>query len=135
MIKVTANNGSENYLIEISSQTKNIVIADEPKDKGGQDNGFSPKELLAASLAACTNATVRMYCTRKSWDLKNVHIQIELIEEVGKTNFNMVLQFEGDLDEKQRQRLLSVANACPIHKILTHEIIVETKLINNVVPK
>lgn len=129
MVKVTANNGKENYLIEIGSSSGNIVIADEPKDKGGQDKGFSPKELLAASLAACTSATVRMYCNRKEWDLTNVHVQIELIEEEGKTIFNRKLQFEGNLDETQRHRLLNVANACPVHKILTHAISDDTILL------
>ncbi|HMK03388.1 MAG TPA: OsmC family protein [Ferruginibacter sp.] len=129
MAKVTANNGKENYLIEIQSPTANIVMADEPIGKGGQDKGFSPKELLAAALAACTNATVRMYCTRKAWDLNNVHVQIELIEEEGKTIFNRRLQFEGNLDETQRHRLFIVANACPIHKILTNTIAVDTALI------
>ncbi len=129
MVKVIANNGKGNYLIEIQSPTANIVVADEPKDKGGQDKGFSPKELLVAALAACTNATVRMYCNRKEWDLKNVHVQIELIEEEGKTIFNRKLQFEGNLDEGQRQRLLNVANACPVHKILTNTITIDTALI------
>lgn len=101
MAKVTANNGKENYLIEIQSPTGNSVMADEPNEKGGQDKGFSPKELLASALAACTNATVRMYCHRKDWDLKNVHVDIELIEEEGKTIFKRKLQFEGNLDEAQ----------------------------------
>lgn len=129
MVKVTANNGKENYLVEIQSPTGNMVMADEPKGKGGQDKGFSPKELLASALAACTSATVRMFCNRKEWDVKNVHVEIELIEEEGKTIFNRRLQLEGNLDEAQRQTLLNVANACPIHKILTHAITVETTLV------
>ena len=130
MAKVTANNGKENYLIEIRSPTANIVMADEPKEQGGQDKGFSPKELLAAALAACTNATVRMYCNRKAWDLKNVYVQVELIEEEGKTIFSRKLQFEGNLDEAQRHRLFNVANACPIHKLLTRTIAMDTAVVN-----
>jgi len=129
MIKVTADNSKENYLVEIQSPTGNIVIADEPKEKGGEDKGLSPKELLASALAACTCATVRMFCNRKGWDVKNVHIEIELVEEDGKTTFNRKLQLQGSLDEAQRHTLLNVANACPIHKILTHAIAVETVLI------
>ncbi|PRZ21182.1 OsmC family protein [Flavobacterium granuli] len=129
MIKVTANNGKENYLIGIQTPTGNSVMADEPKEKGGQDKGFSPKELLVSALAACTNATVRMYCDRKGWNLKNVQIEIELIEEDGKTIFKRKLQFEGNLDEGQRQRLFNVANVCPVHKILTHDITVDTALL------
>ena len=126
MAKVTANNGKENYLIEIQTPTGNNIVADEPIAKGGQDKGFSPKELLASALAACTSATVRMYCNRKGWELKNIHIEIELIEEEGKTMFKRVLTFEGNIPEEQRARLLAVANACPIHKILTHSISIDT---------
>jgi putative redox protein len=126
MAKVTAKNGKENYLVAIQTPTGNSVMADEPKEKGGQDIGFSPKELLVSALAACTSATVRMYCIRKEWDLKNVHIEIELIEEEGETIFKRKLQFEGNLDDEQRKRLLNVANACPIHKILTRTITVDT---------
>ncbi|MGN6533390.1 MAG: OsmC family protein [Ginsengibacter sp.] len=129
MVKVTANNGKENYLVEIKSAVGNILIADEPKEKGGQDKGFSPKELLASALAACTSATVRIFCNRKEWNVKNVNVQIELIEEDGKTIFNRKLQLEGNLDEAQRHILLNVANACPVHKILTHSITVETALV------
>ena len=126
MTKVTANNGKENYLIEIQTPTGNKLVADEPIGKGGQDNGFSPKELLASALAACTSATVRMYCNRKGWDLKNIYIEIELIEEEGNTVFKRVLKFEGNISEEQRTRLLAVANACPIHKILTNSISIDT---------
>jgi putative redox protein len=129
MTKVTANNGKENYLVEINSPSGNRIIADEPEEKGGQDKGFSPKELLASALAACTSATVRIFCNRKEWDAKNVHVEIELVEEEGKTIFNRKLQLEGNLDETQRHTLLNVANACPIHKILTHAITVETTLV------
>ncbi len=129
MAKVTADNGKENYLVEIHSPTGNMVIADEPKEKGGEDKGFSPKELLASALAACTSATVRIFCNRKKWDAKNVHVEVELVEEEGETIFNRKLQLEGNLDEAQRHTLLNVANACPVHKILTHAITVETTLV------
>ncbi|MDQ0477223.1 OsmC family protein [Chryseobacterium sp. MDT2-18] len=82
-------------------------MAGEPKEKGGQDKGFSPKELLVSALAACTSATVGMYSDRKEWELTNVHIETELIEDDGKTIFKRKLQFEGKLDERQRQRLLN----------------------------
>ncbi|HEY9559250.1 MAG TPA: OsmC family protein [Anseongella sp.] len=126
MAKVTACNGKENYLVEIGSPTGNKVIADEPVDKGGKDNGFSPKELLASALATCTNVTVRMFADRKEWDVQNVQVEIELVEEESKTTFQRSVTFKGNLDDTQRKRLLAVANACPIHKILTHEIAVET---------
>lgn len=128
MASITANIEKELYKIEIKTPTGNILYADEPIEKGGQDKGFSPRELLASSLAACTCATVRMYADRKTWDLEKVKASIELIEEDGQTKFTRKLEFIGKLDETQRKRLLAVANACPIHKMLTGTIAIETIL-------
>ncbi|QEC54181.1 OsmC family protein [Anseongella ginsenosidimutans] len=128
MAQVTAVNGKENYLIEISSPTGNKVTADEPLDKGGRNKGFSPKELLASALAACTSATVRMFAARKEWELRDVKINIELLEEDGKTTFRRTIKFEGNLDNAQQQRLFMVANACPVHKILTNNIVVDSTM-------
>jgi putative redox protein len=130
MTAIKASIGKEQYKIEIKSPTGNLVIADEPIEKGGQDKGFSPKELLASALAACTCATVRMYADRKTWSLEKVNVDIELNEETpGQTKFVRKIQLVGTLDEEQRDRLLKVANACPIHKILTNPIAIETILV------
>ena len=128
MIKVKAGIGIEPYKIQIKSFSGNTLIADEPLDKGGKDKGFSPKELLASSLAACTCATVRMYLEQKGWDVQQVTVFIDLIEADGKTTFNRKLHFEGELDADQQQRLLRVANSCPVHKILSHSIHINTEL-------
>jgi putative redox protein len=78
MTKISSSIKKENYKIEIKSPSGNLVIADEPIEMGGKDLGFSPKELLASALAACTSATVKMYADRKEWDLQEVKIDVEL---------------------------------------------------------
>lgn len=130
MAKVSSSIKNEPYKIEIKSLTGNVVIADEPVDKGGKDIGFSPKELLASALAACTSATVRMYADRKQWPLDEVKIDIDLErdEVANKTVINRKVQFIGNLYEEQRKRLLAVANACPVHKILTNPIEINTSM-------
>jgi putative redox protein len=131
MARVSSTIKKELYRIEIKSPTGNIVIADEPVDKGGKDTGFSPKELLASALAACTSATVRMYADRKNWPLDEVKIDVELErnEEANKTVISRRIQFIGTLDADQRKRLLAVANACPVHKILSNPIEINTTLL------
>lgn len=121
---------TEPYKIEIKSPTGNVVIADEPVDKGGKDLGFSPKELLVSALAACTSATVRMYADRKQWPLDEVKIEVDIErdEAANKTVINRTIQFIGNLDDEQRKRLLAVANACPVHKILTNPIEINTSM-------
>ena len=120
--------GKELYKIEILSPTGNQVIADEPLEKGGKDLGLSPKELLIAALAACTSATVRMYADRKQWDLQEVNVSVEMErnEEQNKTFISRKVEFIGDLDTEKRERLLQIANKCPVHKILSNPIEITT---------
>ncbi len=130
MAKITSSIKTEKYKIEIKSPSGNVVIADEPIEQGGKDLGFSPKELLASALAACTSATVRMYADRKEWDLQEVKtaIELEFIKEENKTVINRKIEFIGNLDADQRIRLLKIAESCPVHKILNNPIEINTIL-------
>lgn len=131
MAQVTSSIKNELYKVEIKSPTGNVVIADEPPAKGGKDLGFSPTELLASALAACTSATVKMYANRKGWDLQELKLKIELKrdEENNKTFISRTLEVIGNLDESQRKRLVHIANSCPVHKILTNPIEITTELV------
>lgn len=131
MASVIATIKQELYRIQIESPSGNVVISDEPLEMGGRDLGFSPTELLASSLAACTSATLRMYADRKGWDLKEVKLEIDLDwdDNANKTVINRRIQLLGNLDETQRERLFKVANACPVHKMLTNPIEINTEVI------
>jgi putative redox protein len=137
MAKISSIIKRENYKIEIKTPSGNLVVADEPIEMGGKDLGFSPKELLASALAACTSATVKMYADRKGWDLQEVRIDVELeyIKAEIKTVINRKLEFIGNLDETQTSRLLAVANACPIHSILSNPIEINSQIENNLKQK
>ncbi len=125
MYKITGHIGKDHYRAEIKSAT-NTIIADEPIDLGGKDLGLSPSEILASSLAACTCITVRMYADHKEWKLDEVSVDITLDKLEGKSKFIRSIEFKGDLDEAQRNRLMVVANKCPIHQTLTNPIEIET---------
>ncbi|MBS1491263.1 MAG: OsmC family protein [Bacteroidetes bacterium] len=81
-------------------------------------------------LAACTSATVKMYADRKECDLQEVKINIELdfIAKENKTIINRKLEFIGNLDDAQKSRLLAIANACPVHKILSNPIEIHSSI-------
>ncbi len=132
MKKIIAKSGHANFMIDLKSVTGNHLIADEPAKKGGGDQGFSPREILASALAACTNATVRIFANSKAWDLQDVMVEIELEEVEGRTIFNRKITFEGNLNGEERSHLLCVANSCPVLKILTHPITVNTNVITPV---
>jgi putative redox protein len=129
MAKVFASIKNDPYKIEIKSLTGNIVVADEPLDKGGKDTGFSPKELLVAALSACTSATLRMYIERKGWNIPEIKVETELSEADDTSVFSRKLVFVGETTDEQKSRLIAVANACPVHKVLSSHIEFKTEII------
>lgn len=125
MYQVKGRIGKDHYQAELKTET-NTITADEPFDVGGKDTGFSPSELLASSLAACTCITVRMYADRKGWNLDEVIAEVVLEKLEGKSKFTRKVEFKGSLDDDQRTRLAAIANKCPIHQALTNPIEIET---------
>ncbi|CAM4204530.1 OsmC family peroxiredoxin [Cytophagaceae bacterium 50C-KIRBA] len=130
MGKITSHVGHALYQVDIQSDSGNQLVADEPQELGGGNTGFSPDELLRAALAACTTATLRMYANRKGWDLQGVHLELDFVwdKELSKTTIRREIHLIGNLDEAQRERLLGIANLCPIHKVLSNPIEIITSL-------
>ncbi len=120
---------STSYITEIKS-SKNTIFADEPEDLGGENAGFSPMELMAASLGSCTAITIRMYAERKKWDLQDVKVEVnfERDGETNKSTMQRTIHLIGNLDEKQKERLHVIANNCPMHKALTNPIVITTEI-------
>ena len=100
--------------------------ADEEVAKGGTDTGPEPHELLLSALGACTSMTLRLYAERKGWPLRSVRVTLTGGPADGKYAINRQIALEGDLDAEQRQRLLEIANKCPVHRTLTGEVAVQT---------
>ena len=100
------------------------LIIDEPTDKGGEDTGPSPQEMLAASLAACTAITMEMYAKRKGWDVGDVEVVCEYTpaERGCPTRFNLVMRFPDALSGEQVERLRVIAAKCPVHRTLEGEV-------------
>lgn len=106
------------------------TVADEPVDLGGGDTGPSPTEILLSALGACTAITVRMYAERKQWPLDGVEVKLAYAERgKEKTVISRQLELRGNLDSGQRERLLQIANACPVHKLLTGTVEIPTALV------
>ena len=100
------------------------LTADEPTDKGGDDTGPSPQELLAAALASCTAITMEMYAKRKGWDVGDVEVVAEYTaaERGCPTRFNLVMRFPDSLSAEQVERLRVIAAKCPVHRTLEGEV-------------
>jgi putative redox protein len=116
------------------------LVADEPVAVGGNDRGPGPYELLLMALGACTTMTLRLHANRKDWPLTRssarLHHRKVHAEDCSdcETKHGMldriecVIDLEGSLDDAQRKRLLEIANMCPVHRTLTSEIKIDTRL-------
>ena len=104
-------------------------ISDIAKDKGGDALGPSPHEYLGAALAACTGMTLKMYAKRKSWDLQDAIVTVDIERENEIEKFKRSIKLVGITDAEQSERLLEIANKCPVHKALTGTIEINTELL------
>jgi putative redox protein len=112
----------EGYAHDVEIEGGHEVRVDEPAGAGGTDTGPSPTRLLGAGLASCIAITVEMYAERKSWDVGQVEVDVEMgYEGPVPTSFEVGLKLPGELDEEQRRRLLVIATKCPVHKVLAGE--------------
>jgi len=134
--QVTANIDRSNYKT-ILSNGRHQVIADEPVPYG-TDEGADPYSLLLMALGSCVAITIRMYADRKKWDLEDVKVELSQERVHSKDcndcestqGFVHVIQkkvkLSGNLDDKQRARLMEIADRCPVNKTLLNEIKIKT---------
>jgi putative redox protein len=134
-------------LVTVSSQTNlqnevrygadQVLITDEPVSVGGDGAGPDPYSLVLAALGSCISMTVTLYARRKNWPLErvNVRLQTERIHakdcsECTRSTEGFVhriqrqVTFEGNLTDEQRARLHEISHKCPVHKMLTSEIVI-----------
>ncbi len=122
--------GSDAYTTEVWAGDHRL-LADEPKEAGGNNMGPSPYQLLNAALGACTAMTLKMYAERKKWPLRQVSVALshkrhyaeDSSDPEAKSNkvnaFKRVISIKGELDDEQKERLMDIARRCPVHKTLT----------------
>jgi putative redox protein len=113
-------------------------VADEPKSEGGTDGGATPYEYLLGALAACTAMTLRMYAKRKAWPLEDVVVRLREArshaadcgncetEAVGIRRIEREVELRGAITDEQRERLLQIANRCPIKQTLERGLVIDT---------
>jgi putative redox protein len=106
------------------------LVADEPLELGGSDEGPSPLDLLAASLASCTAVTMEMYAAHKGWDIGDIEVSATFTpaDRGCPTRFKLDLRFPENLSEEQIQRLRVIAAKCPVHRVLEGEVMFDERV-------
>jgi uncharacterized OsmC-like protein/esterase/lipase len=136
---VSARTKIDGFRTEIAGGS-HVFFADEPVTFGGTDTGPTPYDLLSAALASCTSMTLRMYANLKKITLRSVTVAVrhdrvhaedckDCDSTAGKIDeFQRVVTLDGDLTDEQQQRLLEIADRCPVHKTLCNELKIRTAL-------
>jgi len=139
MSRTVEVNSERSGLLQTIRIGKHRLQSDEPAD-WGNDGGPDPYELLLAALGACTSMTLRMYADRKQWPLQGVQVRLGhsrshaedcaacdtkegLVDQI-----DLEISLIGDLSESQRQKLMEIADHCPVHRTLLGEIQIRMSL-------
>lgn len=139
--RVSVEMGAEGYRV-LGTVRGHEVVLDEPEELGGSDEGPTPVEAMLAALGACTAMTLRMYAGRKGWKLDAVRVTLTHAELRRKdcvdcpedeafpiaNRIHRAIEIDGELDEASVNRLLDIANRCPVHRILTRHPTVVTDI-------
>ena len=140
MAEVLVEDSTAGPLAETVRIGAHTLLADEPAALGGNDTGPNPYDYLLAGLGACTAMTLRLYARRKNWPLQKVSVRLshdkihaadcaDCETREGKVDrIERLIGLEGPLNDEQRQRLMQIADQCPVHRTLTSEIVIRSTL-------
>ncbi|HEY4279035.1 MAG TPA: OsmC family protein [Conexibacter sp.] len=127
MKAIARRTGTFTHEIDVRSHR---LLSDESPEHGGDDEGPSAQELLAASLASCTAITIEMYAKRKGWDIGRIAVEAEYTpaERGAPTRFRLTLRLPASLTAEQLERLSVIAAKCPVHRTLDGEVMFDERI-------
>ena len=136
-MSVVTVSSQANLQNEVRYGADQVLITDEPVSVGGDGAGPDPYSLVLAALGSCISMTVTLYARRKNWPLERVNVQLRTERIHAKDcaectrsaegfvhRIRRKVTFEGNLTAEQRARLHEISHKCPVHKMLTSEIVI-----------
>ncbi len=138
--QVSVRTGEKDYVTEVKTEN-HYLLADEPLSLGGTDLGPTPYDLLVAALGTCTSITLRMYANHKKLNLKEVRVHLQHSKEHKEDcenadsneskidHINREIELIGNLTQEEKDRLLEIADKCPVHRTLHSEVVIKTNLV------
>jgi len=127
ILSATALIGRKHYQTELRAR-QHALMGDEPPEAGGTDQGPRPGDFVRMGLASCTAITLRMYADRKQWDVDQIRVTVSNGPLTQKTVYKTDIEITGRVSTEQKERLLQIAQKCPVHKTLTNPIEIESTL-------
>ncbi len=136
---MVAETGQGKFANQVSIGGRHAFLADEPLDYGGNDTGPTPYDLLLASLGACKTMTMRMYAERKGFAMDQARVTLRHKKihaddcEACENNEGYIDHIEaeieviGEMDEETRQKIIKIAEKCPVHRTLNSEVVIESR--------
>lgn len=111
---------------------RHLFYIDEPISSGGGDTAPDPMEMLLASLGSCSLITMKMYATRKEWLIRSMKMKLAIYTERTPDGQRSVIHrhiiIDGDLDEQQRERIVHISKQCPVARVLSGSVSIETEI-------
>lgn len=116
----------------VATAGRHVIMFDEPESLGGGGTAPEPSDALLAALGSCSLITMKMYAARKNWDLQTAAMELskttERTPDGQRAVIRRLITLGGNLTDEQRERLMQIAMQCPVARLLTGEVVIESEL-------
>ncbi len=119
-------NNAEKFSV-VANVRDHIIVSDVSETSGGNDLGMNPHEILETALAACTSLTLKLYAKRRQMKLIEAKVEVQTVSEGKDSVLSRKIELIGDLTTEEKDKLMEIAEKCPIHKLLISKITIQTE--------
>ena len=119
----------KNDMVAELNVRSHTIVSGLAEKLGGHDEGMNPHELLEAALTACTILTAQMYANRKGYKLESTNVVVKIVSEGKDTQISREVSYTGDLTEEEKNKISTIVEMCPIHKLLESNVKITTTIV------